>query len=187
MLEYQRYGRNKDTVINATYINSGEYRRKFDGITNNKDINRILYLKAKEMLFHRSGTLFEDMYWIDADTGEVIASALDEKNEGKVEYSNSVLKAIQGKTNLITLHTHPNSMPPSVADFNSCFGRKYIKSLVICHNGIVYEYSSNQEISETLYVMYIHQFRQLGHDEREAQFNSLCKLQPMYGIELREV
>ncbi len=26
-----------------------------------------------------------------------------------------------------------------------------------------------------------------GHDEREAQFNSLCKLQPMYGIELREV
>ena len=71
MLEYQRYGRNKDTVINSTYINSGEYRRKFDKITKNDESNRILYSKAKEMLFHRSGTLFEDMYWIDGDTGEI--------------------------------------------------------------------------------------------------------------------
>ncbi|MCM1579550.1 MAG: hypothetical protein NC078_12210 [Ruminococcus sp.] len=27
-IEYQRYGRNKDTIINKTYINSGEYRKK---------------------------------------------------------------------------------------------------------------------------------------------------------------
>lgn len=47
MLEYQRYGRNKNTVVNRTYINSGEYRRKFDKITQNDYINRILYLKAK--------------------------------------------------------------------------------------------------------------------------------------------
>ena len=37
--------------------------------------------KAKEMLKHRSGTLYEDMYWIDGDTGEIVASALDEKIE----------------------------------------------------------------------------------------------------------
>lgn len=29
-LEYQRYGRNKETLINKTYIESGEYKRKFD-------------------------------------------------------------------------------------------------------------------------------------------------------------
>ena len=60
MLEYQRLGRNKNTAVNSTYINSGEYRRKFDKITSNVDINRILYSKAKEMLFHRSGTLYEE-------------------------------------------------------------------------------------------------------------------------------
>lgn len=32
-LEFQRYGRNKDTLINNTYIDSGEYRNKFNGIT----------------------------------------------------------------------------------------------------------------------------------------------------------
>ena len=28
--EEQRYGRNKDTIIYRTYINSGDYRKKFD-------------------------------------------------------------------------------------------------------------------------------------------------------------
>lgn len=62
LLEYQRYGRNKETAINHTYINSGEYRSKFDRITENINVNRILYNKAKEMLNHRSGTKYEDMY-----------------------------------------------------------------------------------------------------------------------------
>lgn len=70
-LENQRYGRNKNTTINHLYINSGEYRRKFDKVTENKELSRLIYSKAKEMLFHRSGTLLEDMYWIDVDTGKV--------------------------------------------------------------------------------------------------------------------
>lgn len=69
ILENQRYGRNKDTVINHTYIESGVYRNKFDKIMHNKNISRVLYSKAKEMLKHRSGTLLEDMYWIDGVTG----------------------------------------------------------------------------------------------------------------------
>ena len=52
-LEFQRYGRNKSTLVNSTYISSGEYRNKFDKITDNKDVNRALYIKAKEMLLHR--------------------------------------------------------------------------------------------------------------------------------------
>lgn len=91
-LEYQRYGRNKETLINNTYINSGEYRRKFDKITDNKDIARVLFIKAKEMLIHRNGTKFEDMYWIDGNTGEVIASILDEIDENCIKYNASINK-----------------------------------------------------------------------------------------------
>lgn len=54
--EEQRYGRNKPTQINHAYINSGEYRRKFDNLTDSKVINKLIYKNAKEMLFHRSGT-----------------------------------------------------------------------------------------------------------------------------------
>lgn len=72
-IEEQRYGRNKNTSVNFSYIESGEYRRKFDAISNNIELNRLLYKLAKKMLKHRSGTLYEDMYWIDLDTLEVIA------------------------------------------------------------------------------------------------------------------
>lgn len=56
-LENQRYGRNKAALVNKKYIESGDYRAKFDRITENPEINRILYAKAKEILLHRSGTL----------------------------------------------------------------------------------------------------------------------------------
>ena len=72
-LEEQRKGRNKETTVDHTYIDSGEYKRKFDAISNNKKLSRILYGIAKSMLFHCSGTKYEDMYWIDLDKLCVVA------------------------------------------------------------------------------------------------------------------
>lgn len=187
MLEYQRYGRNKDTVINAAYINGGEYRRKFDRLTGNDNINRILYMKAKEMLFHRSGTLFEDMYWIDSDTGEVVAKVLDENFEKQVNYTKSILNAIRNKDNLITMHSHPNSMPPSIADFNSCLEHNYAGCLVICHNGIVYSYMSSQEVPAKLHDMYVKKFMGFTYNEIEAQLMALNKIKETYDITYQEV
>ena len=47
--EEQRYGRNKDTIINRTYINSGDYRKKFDRISSSPKLNRLLYQLSKKM------------------------------------------------------------------------------------------------------------------------------------------
>lgn len=186
-LEYQRYGRNKETLVNSTYINSGEYRNKFDNITDKKEVNRVLYSKAKEMLQHRSGTMLEDMYWINKDTGKVIASALNEKIEGKIIYSNSLKKTLLGKQGLIAMHTHPQSMPPSVDDFNSAFRQKYALNFVLCHDGKIFGYSSNQEISKKLYTMYIGKYLDEGFKEYEAQIKTLEKLKETYDIDFWEV
>ena len=190
-LEYQRYGRNKDTVINHTYINGGEYRRKFDKITDNKDVNRVLYQKAKEMLVHRSGTLYEDMYWIDADTGKVVASALNEKEKSKIIYSDklkkTLKKALNDKTDVIAMHTHPQSMPPSIADFNSSSMNDYLINLVICHDGKIFRYASEETVSEKLYNMYISEFVDSGCTEYEAQIRTLEKLSKSYKINFKEV
>ena len=80
-LEFQRYGRNKSTLVNSKYISSGEYRKKFDKITNNADLSRLLYSKAKEMLIHRSGTLYEDMYWIDSEKVDIITREINSFEE----------------------------------------------------------------------------------------------------------
>ena len=73
--EKQRYGRNKKTTIDRPYIEGGEYRKKFNNISSDSKLNRLVYKYAKKMLKHRSGTMFEDMYWIDLDTLEIVASS----------------------------------------------------------------------------------------------------------------
>ena len=50
--ELQRKGRNKDTIINRAYIESANYRKKFDCISEDKRLNRLLYDLSKKMLNH---------------------------------------------------------------------------------------------------------------------------------------
>lgn len=186
-LEYQRYGRNKQTLINSTYINSGEYRNKFDKITDNKDVARTLYSKAKEMLNHRSGTLIEDMYWIDGDTGKVVASILNETIESGILYTAQVKNAIQGKNNIISLHTHPSSMPPSIEDINSAFSNGYMLGLAICHDGTVYAYTSQEHVRAKIYDLYVQGFMETLRNEKEAQLKALEKLKKSFKINFWEV
>lgn len=186
-LEYQRYGRDKDTLVNKTYIDSGEYRRKFDKITDDPDVNKTLYNCAKAALKHRSGTEFEDMYWIDGDTGKIVIAALNETKPASVVYADSVIKAISDKKNLITLHTHPHSMPPSANDFNTNCNYKYVIGVVACHNGKVFVYRSSQAVELKLYDLYIGQYMSEKHTEYEAQIMALEKLKRSYNIDFWEV
>ena len=145
-IEEQRYGRNKSTQVNHTYINSGNYRNKFDAISNNTKLNRILYQLAKKMLLHRSGTLYEDMYWIDLDTLEIVGQEIDRNIEEAIEYSKQTESIVKKYQNLLTIHSHPNSFPPSIADFNSNYFNNYAIGIVICHDGKIYIYNAEESI-----------------------------------------
>ena len=126
-LENQRLGRNKSTLVNKTYIDSGEYKRKWDNAIENQKVSKTLYGCAKKALKHRSGTVFEDMYWIDSDTGEIILSVTDSEEERAIVYTDKIRNIVGKNENIITLHTHPSSMPPSLSDLNSCYRNKYTK------------------------------------------------------------
>lgn len=104
-----------------------------------------------------------------------------------VAYSDSVKKAISGRDNLITVHTHPHSMPPSVDDFNSNYFHKYAKGIVACHNGKIFLYDSDQIIEQKLYDLYVGQFISDGCSEYEAQINALYKLMQAHNINFLEV
>lgn len=186
-LELQRYGRNKSTLVNGTYISSGEYRNKFDKITDNKDVNRIIYSKAKEMLLHRSGTLYEDMYWFDADTGKIIAKEIDSSEEEQILYSESISKAIKGGNKIIAVHTHPCSMPPSIADFNSAKDHNYMLGVVLCHDGKIFCYKSDEIISKMMYNLYVADYYVQFQDEFLAQLEAIKELSEAYSIEFWEV
>lgn len=187
VLEYQRYGRNKDTLVNKTYIDSGEYRRKFDNLTENPDVNKAIYDCAKKALKHRSGTELEDMYWFDYDTGVIIAQETNSTDKRSIVYSSKTRSAVEKNANLIALHTHPSSMPPSLADFNSCLRNNYCIGYVACHDGKIFAYTSKQEISENLYELYISDFISNGLSEYDAQFNTLNKIKENHAIDFWEV
>lgn len=185
--EDQRAGKNKETSINKQYIESGEYRQKFDLITTSKSINRILYQKAKEMLMHRSGTEYEDMYWIDINSGDVICSKLDETNIREVRHTKSIDKKLKKCGAVLAIHTHPHSMPPSVEDFNSFVKAGYKLGIVICHDGSIYRYCSIREISEQLMMLYINKYYLKTGNEKEAQIMALNRFVEMGDIFYEEI
>lgn len=185
--EVQRYGRNKNTVVNHSYINSGEYRKKFDGISNDKALNRKVYQITKKMLEHRSGTLLEDMYWIDIDSLEVVASETEQKIENRIKYSRATKKAIAQNDNLLVIHTHPNSMPPSICDFNSALKNKYRLCIVCCHNGKIFMYHSKKHVVDFLNKGTIAKYKKLGYDDFHSQVLALKELQSNGDISFREV
>lgn len=185
--EEQRYGRNKETLVNHTYIESGEYRKKFDNISDNAELNKLLYQLAKKMLIHRSGTLFEDMYWIDPDTLEVVASEISCDVQQKVVYSKSTLKAIRGKKGLITIHSHPHSFPPSIEDFNSNYGHSNGIGVVCGHDGSVYVYWAKEEVQKERSNYLQKKYFNICRDETLAQVRVLNELQTISDIYFEEV
>ena len=85
------------------------------------------------------------------------------------------------------MHTHPSSMPPSIADFNSAYSNRYKLGIIICHNGEIYCYSSDQYIEYMLYIQYINRFILQGYSEKEAQMRSLERLKENHDIDFWEV
>lgn len=187
--EEQRYGRNKNTLVNKTYIYSGEYKRKFDNATDNPAVNKSLYDCAKKALRHRSGTVFEDMYWIDGTTGEAVAKEITSVKEQEIVYLAQTKKTVASypQGHLVVIHNHPASMPPSAKDFNSCYRNGYKIGFISCHNGKIFAYTSNQEISETLYDMYIQRAMLDGSNEYNAQMAALSAIKENHDIDFWEV
>lgn len=185
--EEQRYGRNKETVVNHSYIESGAYRKKFDRISDDAELNKLLYQLAKKMLLHRSGTLYEDMYWIDPETLQVVASETNCELEQRIIYSEATKRAIKGKVGLLTIHTHPNSFPPSLEDFNSNFENRNGDGIVCCHDGKVFKYSAGERIARETYDFYEKQYYNRFRDEYQAQKNAWMKLKGFNKIKFEEV
>jgi hypothetical protein len=194
--EYGHKGIDRAVQVDKTIIESNDFRRKFDNATDNRVVNKTLYTSAKEILYDRSGTLYESMIWIDGDTGKIVTKfdsmgktkKLTGKNhELKVEYGKSVLNKLKGYNNIITLHNHPNSSAPSAGDFNSAKKNCYSIGFVVTHNGRLFKYRSEKIITENLYHVYWLEFVEDGYDEIEAQIKAIEKISETGDIYFTEV
>ena len=118
------------------------------------------------------------MYWIDAAHQVVVAEETESCFEAQITYSDSIYSKIQKYDNLVTLHSHPNSYPPSVNDLNSNFFNHYGLGIVVCHDGKIFKYASNQEIRIDYYMLVVEKHLRKGYNEYEAQCHPSDYLNP---------
>lgn len=186
-IEEQRPGRDKATTVNDALFQNGRFRRKFDAISSDSKLSHLLYTLAKQMLLHRSGSKYEDMYWIDLNKGKVVASEVNCSVEKKILYSTRTRETIKAYHNLLTIHSHPDSYPPSIDDLNSNYEHHYTGGIVVGHNGSIFLYSSNEYIHEDYYKLVVEKYLKRGYNEEEAQINALKQMQRQFDIQFREV
>lgn len=191
-IEEQRLGRNKETVIDHMYISGGEFRKKFDLISNDKALNRLLYKLAKKMLEHRSGTLLEDMYWIDIDECQVVGEETQSIVDSKIVYSDNTRKMVESyrknpEKSIITIHSHPSSFPPSIDDFMSNYDNDYSLGIVVCHNGDIYLYEASEELNSDYYNLVVANYLNDGYNNYESQLKAIEEFQKNFNITCKEV
>lgn len=130
--------------VDETYINSIEFKMKFKNATNSAKANQSLYECSKKALTHRSGTLYEDMYIINAETGYILGKQTNSKYPQGVVYNDNIRNALKKAKDenipIITVHNHPEGFPPSADDLNSAFKNNTVCGFAIGHNGQVYKY-----------------------------------------------
>lgn len=139
------------------------------------------------MLEHRSGTEYEDMYWIDVLSENVICNKLDETNIREIRHTKTIEKRLKQCDDILAIHTHPHSMPHSVEDFNSFIKAGYKVAVVICHDGTVYRYGAINEISEQLMMLYINKFYLQTGDEKLAQLMAIDRFIALGDIYCEEI
>ena len=138
-------------VVNKKIIESRDYNDKILKMVNgNIEDKRILYPSIKSILNHRSGTNGEDMIVYNLKSKEIYI--IDKSNvPSKVEFDEKALKMIETDSqNVITIHNHPASMPPSIEDLNVLFERNQSKAFVVTHDGKIYNILPADFIAEGL-------------------------------------
>jgi len=134
-------------TINETYISSPEYRERFKGITGHQDADSVIADEAQRMLFHRTGTNYEDLVLLDSKTGELLYRLDSSDRNLGVRYDQGIVEALAKAHNegrgIISIHNHPNNTPPSLDDGVSALLHGYSKGVVVCADGHIYTYTKS--------------------------------------------
>lgn len=153
---------------------------------------------AFDMLYHRSGTHYEDLAYVDTVNKKSLINKdfdyFDEKTQTSACKPSDEMEKKREELpdyTVIGLHNHPASSVPSVNDFIKCRERKYKYGLVFPHKtGILYQYyvDDNPLFNEVSYLTVDNILADLQtalyNNKKELEIEALKKLLD-YGIDLR--
>ena len=177
--------------VNLEYINSKEYEQKFHKVSDDRELNEIIYKKALELLRENNNTDTEGMYIISTRTKKVILHEKGEANSLGVKLNKRKL-AVLRKSNspIVGMHNHPTNLLPNGSDFVAAGYRGYQYGIVVTHDGRIYKYSvGNKTFLPSLLDNRIDKYcsREYNLTIREAYEKALNEFRKEYGISWQEI
>lgn len=151
-----------------------------------EDINttRTIYNASKDMLYHRSGTQFEDIAMI-VTNGRKYLIRKDYNHKSQAMPTKKIKElVIKNPKEVIVIHNHPNSSIPSYPDLVNAINYKYKYGLVISHDGTLYRYRPNyvRYLNESIYRARVADVDASGYNEKEMF--QLIEALKYFGIDL---
>ena len=177
--------------VNLEYINSKEYEQKFEKVSNDRELNEVIYKKALELLRENNNTDTEGMYIISTRTRKVILHEKGEENSLSVQLNKRKLAVLRKSNNpIIGMHNHPTNLLPNGSDFVAAGYRGYRYGIVVTHDGRIYKYSvGNKPFLPSLLDTRIDKYcsREYNLTIREAYEKALNEFRKEYGISWQEI
>lgn len=135
-----------NNTVTSQFIKTPDYRNLYNNLDEPTEIQRTACKKAREMLSHRSGTKYEDLTYINAETGKHLTRT-DYNVEGQVIPNKPMREMLNSAKpyTIISIHNHPGSAMPSMTDIDSAYAKKYKYGIIACHNGYVFKYQVTGE------------------------------------------
>lgn len=133
-------------TVNREIVNSKKYHDKIEALGLNKNAQEKVYVEAKRMLEKADGSDYEYLTVVDARTGKIIVSTIDDVSaiKNRVRLSDEQYeKVIHNANSVITIHNHSKSGRPSGADILTAFRNKNVsESIIACHDGDIFVLSN---------------------------------------------
>ena len=173
------------------YINSAAYKKKFDAISDNTELNSAIYKRCKAAVTHQSGDYFEDLSVV-SHSGELIG-ATSGRVRNETFYTDALAERIRKHPahSLVAIHNHGTNTPPSGADLVSAGHKRYDFGIVACNDGKVYLYDvkNARPFTTTMFDKTVDKYRLAPYnmDEVGAYEEALTQFEKDYGVKWREL
>lgn len=141
----------RKTYINRNLIFSDRYVTAIKSLGESRECARLILDAARSMTSHHHGDEYEDLYFIDSQTNHCEKRTDYRIRPHEVAPTDAMKKLAKDNPNIISMHNHPSSSLPSFKDVSTCKEIGYKYGLVICHNGNIYQYSTNDKDLDKLF------------------------------------
>ena len=180
----------KGEKVDMDYVRSNAYAEKFSKLDMPKDAVASIRKAATAMLTHRSETDLEDLALVSKSEGRIVARSAASSIPFETARNAEIEKAISTypRGDLVSIHNHPLSIPPTGSDFASAGYNGYGGGVVALHNGEVFYYEVGDMPFRSLFFDgKVEELVKMGTGRYEAVIEVMRRYERSHGIKWKKL